>query len=89
MNKSLNEPILTKEQLSEIQIAFRQYDLNNDQALNRRELKNLLKRLGDEVDQSQVDYIIQVADVNGDGLISFREFESVAKRGLLPPANAT
>lgn len=34
-----------------------------------------------------MDYIIEIADVNRDGLISFREFESVAKRGLLPPAN--
>jgi Ca2+-binding EF-hand superfamily protein len=58
-----------------LQIAFRKSDKNRDGVLNRREVNILMLQLGANVTEEQVIQIINYADVNGDGLISWAELE--------------
>ena len=64
-----------------MKIAFRQFDRNNDGVLSKREVRNMLRPLSNEIDPKDIDKIIEKADTNGDGVISFKEFVNAIMNG--------
>ena len=69
---------LSAEQVDELKKAFAVMDTNGDGVVTKEELRNLLKGLGEEVDDSVVDEMIKIADENNDGKIQFDEFVKAA-----------
>ena len=69
---------LTTEQAEELKKAFAVMDTNGDGVVTKEELKNLLKGLGEEVNDEVVEEMIKIADENGDGKIQFDEFVKAA-----------
>ena len=51
--------------------AFRIFDQNNDGFIDRGELKNVMKRLGNNLSEESITKMIKDADKNGDGVIDF------------------
>jgi Ca2+-binding EF-hand superfamily protein len=72
---------LSREQFNEIRAAFNQIDQNKDGILTKRELKNMLRPLHREVGEDEIAKIVEKADVNKDGVISFLEFQNAALAG--------
>ena len=69
---------LSAEQAEELKKAFAVMDTNGDGVVTKEELKNLLKGLGEEVNDEVVEEMIKIADENGDGKIQFDEFVKAA-----------
>ena len=57
-----------------MKIAFKHFDKNNDGVLSKREIKNMLRPLHNDITQCEIDRMIEKADVNHDGVINFKEF---------------
>ena len=69
---------LSAEQADELKKAFAVMDTNGDGVVTKEELKNLLKGLGEDVNDAVVDEMISIADDNKDGKIQFEEFVKAA-----------
>ena len=69
---------LSEEQVAELKQAFAAMDTNGDGQVTKEELKSLLSQLGEAVDDSVIDEMIKIADVNGDGKVDFNEFVKAA-----------
>ena len=65
---------LSAEQIEELKAAFTQMDANGDGFVTKDELKAMLSSLGEPVEDSVVNEMMNVADVNGDGKVDFNEF---------------
>ena len=49
-------------------------DANGDGVVEKDELRNLLKGLGEQVDDAVIDEMMSIADTDGDGKVNFEEF---------------
>eukprot|EP00960_Hanusia_phi_P002757 81738-Hanusia_phi.AAC.1 len=56
---------------------FSKFDIDKSGYLDGKELKNALRSLGGCVPDERVDYILKSLDSDGDGVISWLEFESM------------
>jgi len=65
---------LGKDQYDEMSKMFDCYDLNQTGELELIELGNLMKSLGKELEEFELERVMELLDVNGDGLISKLEF---------------
>ncbi|VVA96276.1 unnamed protein product [Arabis nemorensis] len=74
---------LGDEQLAERREIFRSFDQNKDGSLTELELASLLRSLGLEPSQDQLDTLIQNADRNNSGMIEFSEFVALVEPDLL------
>ncbi|XP_047323201.1 probable calcium-binding protein CML11 [Impatiens glandulifera] len=72
------------EQLSELREIFRSFDHDNDGSLTQIELGSLLRSLGLNPNSDQIEFLIQRADTNSNGLIEFSEFVALVAPELLP-----
>lgn len=59
---------------NKLQAAFKTFDLNGDDKIDMSELKEII---GGAVDDNMYNEIMKEADTNGDGFISFQEFEKI------------
>ena len=66
--QSRKETVQLEEAMRE---AFLIFDQNNDGYIDRYELKNIMKRLGNDLTDESITKMIKDADKNGDGLIDF------------------
>ncbi|KAH3859222.1 calmodulin-like [Dreissena polymorpha] len=57
-----------------LRTAFRVFDKDGNGYLSAQELKMTMTLLGAQMSQSEIDYMISVTDVDGDGLINYDEF---------------
>ncbi|XP_004231988.1 polcalcin Nic t 1 [Solanum lycopersicum] len=66
------------------ELVFKRFDLNGDGQISSAELGEALKMLG-SVTSEEVQYMMAELDTDGDGFISFKEFEEFARanRGLI------
>ncbi|XP_077987791.1 uncharacterized protein LOC144442349 [Glandiceps talaboti] len=71
MAKRLNSPGDPKE---ELRAAFRIFDRNNDGFVVAKELKYVMKKIGEKLTDEEVDLMIREADTNNDGKICYEEF---------------
>ena len=55
---------------------FRVFDRDNDGLIDKSDLQNILRNLGDNsiADNDPVEEMLQVVDENGDGMITMPEF---------------
>jgi Ca2+-binding EF-hand superfamily protein len=75
------------EQIEELKEIFKMYDRNNTGNITSRTLKFLLRGLGDNVSEEEVDTKLKEMDEDGNGTIDFHEFllymlEKINKQNL-------
>ena len=56
---------------------FRAFDLDGDGLITQSELHSVLKKLGEDFSDDEVKELISEADLDGDGKVSFPEFEKM------------
>jgi Ca2+-binding EF-hand superfamily protein len=67
-------PGLTERELTELRVTFDSCDLNGDVFINPEEFHALLIKLDGDVSREECLLDFEVADVEGDGYIGFKEF---------------
>lgn len=75
------------EQIEELREVFKMYDRDNTGNISSRTLKFLLRGLGDNVNEEEVDIVLKEMDEDCNGTIDFQEFllymlEKVNKQSL-------
>ncbi len=61
----------------ELREAFAVFDSDGSGAIDRKELKRLMKKLGQALTEGELDAMMDEVDTNGDGQISFEEFKAL------------
>ncbi|KAL5334497.1 hypothetical protein BJX70DRAFT_378229 [Aspergillus crustosus] len=59
---------------AELREAFAVFDKDKSGSISAEELRQVLQSIGDDVTDKDVDEMLQLADVNGDGSIDYEEF---------------
>ncbi|XP_002285223.1 calmodulin-like protein 30 [Vitis vinifera] len=67
--------------MDELKKVFDKFDSNKDGKISEEEYKAVLGALVKEGVRTEVEKIFQVADLDGDGFIDFKEFVEVHKKG--------
>ncbi|KAL9178968.1 hypothetical protein ACHAXT_011941 [Thalassiosira profunda] len=62
-----------------VQRAFVLCDLDNNGYIGVSELKHILIMMGEHVTDEEIDMMISMLDLNGDGQVSFKEFRAMAQ----------
>jgi len=75
MSQTVKETDTEQELIS----AFRVFDQDNSGFISTDELRNVLKSLGENMTEAEIDDMLQMADKNGDGQIDYHEFASIMK----------
>lgn len=63
-----------KNMKEEIMCAFKFFDKNGNGYIEAKEIKEILRKLGDNTTDEQIKQMIEVADVDKDGQINYAEF---------------
>ena len=61
----------------ELRDAFAVFDTDKSGSIDRKELKRLMKKLGQTLTEGELDAMMDEVDENGDGVISFEEFKAL------------
>ncbi|CAI0651272.1 unnamed protein product, partial [Colletotrichum noveboracense] len=61
----------------ELKNAFKVFDRDGSGTISAEELRHVLKSLGENMTNAEIDEMIQMADKNGDGTIDYDEFASI------------
>jgi len=64
--------------------AFREFDHNKDGAISKTELATVMKKFPSLVSENEVEQMIKLVDVNGDGEIDFNEFLQLMENNSAP-----
>ena len=74
----------------EVKEAFREFDLDKNGFVGAAEIAHVLQSMGEKATDDEVDEMILMADLDGDGQISFDEFFKLINsfQGMPPPPNA-
>lgn len=67
----------------ELRDAFAVFDTDGSGSIDRKELKRLMKKLGQALTEAELDAMMDEVDTNGDGEISFEEFKAMMVRFIL------
>jgi hypothetical protein len=59
---------------NEVRVAFDKYDADGSGAIDKEELALLSKELGNELTDEELEKALKDLDLNGDGVIDFKEF---------------
>lgn len=70
---------MSYEQIKELHAAFTTMDIDGDGTLTRRELRMLLSGLSRSLSEEIIAELVNKADTNRDGVITFREFKEAAQ----------
>lgn len=62
---------------------FAVFDSDGSGSIDRKELKRLMKKLGQALTEAELDAMMDEVDTNGDGEISFEEFKAMMVCDLL------
>jgi len=63
-----------------LQMAFRAFDLDGNGKIDREELAQVMKNLGQELTPEEIDAMMKEADTDGDGSIDFEEFKALMSK---------
>ena len=58
----------------DVKPAFKEFDKDESGAISRSELKELTKKLGNELNDGDLETALKDLDINGDGVIDIDEF---------------
>jgi serine/threonine-protein phosphatase 2B regulatory subunit len=74
----------------EVKEAFREFDLDKNGYVGAAEISHILQSMGEKATDDEVDEMILMADLDGDGQVSFDEFFKLISsfQGMPPPPNA-
>jgi hypothetical protein len=64
----------------ELKDAFSVFDSDGSGSIDRKELKRLMKKLGQALTEAELDAMMDEVDTDKDGVISFEEFKSMMVR---------
>mmetsp|Transcript_34716 Transcript_34716/g.61073 ORF Transcript_34716/g.61073 Transcript_34716/m.61073 type:complete len:130 (+) Transcript_34716:990-1379(+) len=83
--KSLSSPALDKstlpaEYLEEMRGIFNMFDSTRAGRLNSSDIMRAMRELGEDLEHDEVEDMLKIADLDGDGLISFDDFVNVILR---------
>ncbi|XP_055872292.1 calmodulin-A-like isoform X3 [Biomphalaria glabrata] len=56
---------------------FKVFDMDGNGFIDQHELRYIMKRLGENLEEEDVKEMFQLADLNGDGLIDYEEFQKL------------
>ena len=73
---------------AEIKEAFYTFDLNGNGYVGAAEIRFVMDALGEAVTDEEIDEMIRMVDVDGDGEVNFREFYKMASGQSLAPLGA-
>ncbi len=65
---------LTDKQIAEFKEAFLMFDKDGDGKITRKELDTVMKSLGQNPTENELNYLINEVDTDGNGTIDFQEF---------------
>ncbi|EQC38545.1 hypothetical protein SDRG_04251 [Saprolegnia diclina VS20] len=71
---------------SEILEAFRAFDLDHNNYVGAAEIRHVLINIGESPTDEEVDEMIRMVDLDGDGQVSFDEFYKMVTGGKEPPS---
>ena len=73
----------------EVKEAFREFDLDKNGYVGAAEIAHILQSMGEKATDDEVDEMILMADLDGDGQVSFEEFFKLISsfQGMPPPPN--
>ena len=57
--------------------AFQAFDKDGNGTISAAELRHVMTNLGEKLTDEEVDEMIREADVNGDGIIDYKEFTKI------------
>lgn len=66
-----------EQQIREISDAFKVFDKDNSGTISADEIRAVLKKCGEDLDDKELDEMLRRVDVDGDGKISIEEFAAV------------
>jgi calmodulin len=64
---------------SELRAAFAVFDEDNSGSISRKEMKKLMKKLGQALSDEELDAMMEEVDTDKDGQIDFEEFKSMMR----------
>jgi Ca2+-binding EF-hand superfamily protein len=67
---------MLKMNAGEVRNVFERLDADRSDDLDRRELKQLLREIGEPTDPASVDAAMRAIDSSGDGAIQYDEFQA-------------
>ncbi|KAF3338163.1 Calmodulin [Carex littledalei] len=73
---------LTQEQIAEYKEAFSLFDKDNDGCITMHELRTVIKQLGQNPTEEDVQEMIREVDADGNGTVEFNEFLALMERKL-------
>jgi len=73
---------LTQEQIAEFKEAFSLFDKDGDSTITTKELGTVMRSLGQEPTEEELNDMINEVDVNGNGTIDFEEFLDMMARKM-------
>lgn len=78
------EPVSEEDKTKE---TFKVFDMDGNGFIDQNELRHIMKRLGENLGDEDVQEMFKLADLNGDGLIDYQEFSKLLSilSGGAPP----
>jgi len=73
---------LSQAQIDELRDAFSLFDKDGDGTISGNELGTVLRSIGKEPSEAELQEMVRMADVDGDGCIDFPEFITVMSKKL-------
>lgn len=73
----MKHKLSTSDTEAELLAAFQTFDRDNSGTISADELRAMLKSLGDDMTDQEINDLIREADTDGDNNISFAEFKSI------------
>ena len=73
---------LTDDQKGEIKEAFNFFDKDKDGSIDVNELNNVMKSLGKNPTDNEMQSLIKGVDSDGDGMINYEEFQNMMAKSM-------
>ncbi|XP_071109359.1 uncharacterized protein [Haliotis cracherodii] len=82
--KETKECMPSKEEFLDVMLrAFKTFDRDGNKFIDRKEIEGVLTSLGEQLSESELDYMMKYADLNGDGKIDYQEFVNLCLKPCL------
>lgn len=73
----MSQKMQSQDKDEEIIEAFKVFDRDGDGKISKQELYLVMKALGENLTEEEIEEMIREADINGDGEIDFYEFKAM------------